>query len=319
VRSARLARLSTALGLVVAVAGGVFVVRAIAGQWSEVRDTLDHARAGWLVAAVVVAGAAMLAVALPWRRALALVGVQATLRQTVVWYFVGEIGKYVPGGIWPVVGRGELARRGGHARAPAYASVALSLAALYLSAMLVASALLPLRFADDGDTGALWVLALLPIGLLLLHHRVLEWLIARGERLMRRELPVRVPSWSASLGLVACYVPAWLLIGSATWCVARAFEPSADWLTVAPAAVVSWIVGFVLVPVPGGVGVREAAFVALLGTSLPTGTRATIAVVARLAFMAVDAVGAALGAAFVRHPRSRPAGARPEPEPSDPL
>jgi uncharacterized membrane protein YbhN (UPF0104 family) len=305
VRSARLARWSTAIGLVIAIAGAVFVVRAIADQWTEVRDTLGDADVGWLVAAVVVAASAMVAVALPWRRALGLVGQHATLRRTLIWYFMGEIGKYVPGGIWPVLGRGELARRGGHARAPAYASVALSLGALYLSAMLVSTVLLPLRFADDGDTNVLWVLVLLPVGLLLLHHRVLEWLIARGERLMKRDLSVQVPPWSASLGLVACYVPAWLLIGSATWCAARAFAPSADWLTIAPAAILSWVVGFVLVPVPGGVGVREAAFVALVGSALPSGTSATIAIVARLAFMLVDAAGAGIGAAFWRGDRPR--------------
>jgi uncharacterized membrane protein YbhN (UPF0104 family) len=62
----------------------------------------------------------------------------------------------------------------------------------------------------------------------------------------------------------------------------------------------SWVVGFVLVPVPGGVGVREAAFVALVGGGVPSGVRATIAIVARLVFMLVDALGAVLGGAVVR-------------------
>jgi uncharacterized membrane protein YbhN (UPF0104 family) len=67
------------------------------------------------------------------------------------------------------------------------------------------------------------------------------------------------------------------------------------WLAVAPAAILSWIVGFVSVPVPGGIGVREAAFVAVVGT-IPTGVRATVAVAARLCFILVDTGGAALGA-----------------------
>jgi uncharacterized membrane protein YbhN (UPF0104 family) len=66
------------------------------------------------------------------------------------------------------------------------------------------------------------------------------------------------------------------------------------------AAVVSWVVGFVAVPVPGGVGVREAAFLALAG--LPAGIGATVALVARLMFMGIDALGAA--AAFTKS-RSR--------------
>jgi len=130
-------------------------------------------------------------------------------------------------------------------------------------------------------------------------------LIERAERLSRRELPIRVPAWSSSLGLTARYVPSWFLIGTATWCIARAFDASASWTTIAPAAILSWVVGFVLVPVPGGVGVREAAFVALVGTSIPSGTRATIAIAARLAFMFVDAAGAATAAALWRRTRHR--------------
>lgn len=299
----------------------MFVVRAIAQQWDSVRASLGDAQPAWLAAALVCAAVAMLAVALPWRHALALVGVEAPMLACVTWYFVGEIGKYVPGGIWPVVGRAELARRGGHPRSGAYASVALSLGALYLSGMLVVAVLLPLRFVDEGSDW-LWVLVLLPIGLALLHHRPLGWMVERAERVMKRTLTVTIPPWSASMGLVLRYIPAWLLIGTSTWCVARAFDPNVGWLTIAPAAMLSWVVGFVLVPVPGGVGVREAAFVALVGGSVPAGVRATVAVVARLAFMLVDALGALIGGAAVRRWGSAPPDAvmEPDPEPagSDP-
>lgn len=295
----RLARLSTTIGIVIAVAGGVFVVRAIASQWSSVESSLRDADWVWLAIGVLTAALAMLAVALPWKRALTLVGIDAGWRACVTWYFVGEIGKYVPGGIWPVVGRAELARRGGHPRAGAYASVALSLGALYLADLLLVTLLVPLRFVGEAS-GWLWVLVLLPVGLALLHHRPLGWFVELAEKAMKRPLDVRIPPWSESLALIASYLPAWLLIGTATWCVARAFDPDVGWLTIAPAAMLSWVVGFVLVPVPGGVGVREAAFVALVGGALPAGVRATIAVVARLAFMLVDALGALVGAAVVR-------------------
>ena len=122
----------------------------------------------------------------------------------VTWYFVGEIGKYVPGGIWPVVGRAELARRGGHPRSGAYASVALSLGALYLvghgrrrgAAARCAS-------SDDGRQLALGAAAA-PVGLALLHHRPLGWMVELAEKVMKRKLTVQIPPWSASLGLDRC-------------------------------------------------------------------------------------------------------------------
>ncbi|HZR12607.1 MAG TPA: lysylphosphatidylglycerol synthase transmembrane domain-containing protein [Acidimicrobiia bacterium] len=303
-----LARLTTAVGILIAIAGGVFVVRAIASQWTDVRRSIDDANVAWLAAGGAIAALGMVAIALPWRRALALLGADVTFRATIVWYFVGEIGKYVPGGIWPVVGRAELVRRGGIPRPASYASVALSLGALYLAGMLVAAVLLPLRFLHGGATAWLWVLVLLPVGIALLHHRLLGWLVARAERLLKRDLPVVVPRWSSSLRLVLEYVPSWLLIGTATWCIARAFTAHASWLTIAPAAMISWVAGFVLVPVPGGIGVREAAFVALVGGGIPSGTRAAIAVTARLAFMLVDALGAGIGALWRAGPEPAVAG-----------
>ncbi len=174
--------------------------------------------------------------------------------------------------------------------------------------MLVAAVLLPLRFLHGGATAWLWVLVLLPVGIALLHHRLLGWLVARAERLLKRDLPVVVPRWSSSLRLVLEYVPSWLLIGTATWCIARAFTAHASWLTIAPAAMISWVAGFVLVPVPGGIGVREAAFVALVGGGIPSGTRAAIAVTARLAFMLVDALGAGIGALWRAGPEPAVAG-----------
>lgn len=291
------------------------MVRAITDQWSVVRSSLADARPAWLVAALLCAATAMVTVALPWRTALRILGAVADRASIVAWYFMGEIGKYMPGGVWPVVGRGELAFRGGVPRASAYASVALSLGALYLAGMLAVAALLPLHLGGDHGAAALWVLLLLPAGVAVLHPRPLGWLVRRLGKLLGRDLLIEVPPWSASMRLVARYLPSWVLIGTATWCVARAFDPGASWSTVAPAAILSWIVGFVSVPVPGGIGVREAAFVALVGT-IPTGVRATVAVAARLCFILVDAAGAALGAmAWRRWPRATLATEERPPEP----
>jgi glycosyltransferase 2 family protein len=308
VRSSRVARIASAAGAVIAVAGGAFLIRVIVNEWSAVRSTLADAQPAWLVAGFLCAAVAMVSVALPWRVGLTMVGATLDRGATVAAYFVGEVGKYVPGGIWPVVGRAELVRRGGVSRARSYASVALSLGALYLAGMLVVALLVPVRFASDDGAAALWVLVLLPVGVLALHPRPLGWVLERAERMVGSSPSVRVPPWSASIGLVVRYIPSWLLVGTATWCVARAFDRNVGWTAVAPAAVLSWVVGFVLVPIPGGIGVREAVFVALVGT-LPSGVAATVAVTARLCFVLVDGGGAALGALSWRRfgPRLPPA------------
>ena len=96
------------------------------------------------------------------------------------------------------------------------------------------------------------------------------------------------------MGLVARYVPAWLLIWAATWCITRALLPDPPLLRVGIAVTLSWAAGLAAAPVPAGAGVREAAFVALAGLSL--GVAATVAVAGRLLFIVVDVFGALLAA-----------------------
>ncbi|MBF6841955.1 hypothetical protein, partial [Acinetobacter baumannii] len=139
------------------------------------------------------------------------------------------MGKYLPGSVWPILGRGELARRGGVPRTRAYASVALSLALLYLAGLFVAAAFLPFALSGGGFSGWMLFLLALPVGVGLLHHDVLGYLVSLLQRLTKRSIDLEIPQWRDSLALVARYVPTWLFIGTATWAVARSLTPDASY------------------------------------------------------------------------------------------
>ena len=294
----RTALASTAVGVVAGLLAVAFVIRALLRDRDTIRDALEVAELGWIALGLGLAAVGMVAIAVPWRDVLHLLGGHLPLGQVVGRYFVGELGKYVPGGVWPILGRGELARRAGVPRPAAYGSVFLSLAALYLAASLVVVVGLPAVVGDEG-AGVLAPLLVLPLGIAALHPKVVGLAIGVLARIARRPIDVTIPGWGASVLLVARYVPAWLAIGGSTWAVARSLDASAGLVDVGTAAVLSWIIGFVVVPVPGGVGVREAAFVAAAG-SLDPGVAAVVAVVARILFVAVDAVGAAAGSVVLR-------------------
>ena len=283
-----------------------FVVSRMAAQWDEVRHEVANASVGWLVLALLLAVAGMTWIAACWRRSIALLGHRPGRRTTVAWYFAGEIGKYVPGGVWPVLGRGELARRGGVPRSRAYPSVGLSLVTLYLAALALATVLVPLDLAKQSESpAALAMLLLFPAGLAALHPAVLTRVRDLVARLTGRGADVEIPPWRETVTLVVIYLPAWLLICAATWCVARALIPDPPILRIGIATTLSWTAGFVAVPVPAGAGVREAVFVASSGLSPALG--ATVAIGSRLVFLVADVLGVALTAPWHR----RPAGTQP--------
>lgn len=306
----RVRRAARWLGLLIALLGVGFVTRELVRSWSEVRAAVAGAHPGPLATALLVGVAGFLVVGLGWWRCLAALGARPAVRDTLHWYYVGQLGKYVPGGIWPVVGRGEMARRGGVPASVGYGSTVLSLGLTYLAAILTV-ALVLVSGAAGGD-GVLWqpVLALLPLGILALHPRVVSAVLRVARRLTRRELPVPVPRWRLSIALLVWHVPAWLGIGTATWLVAAAIDPATpDFRNLLFATVLSWVVGFLVVPAPGGIGVREAVFAAAATSLSSLGVAAAVAVVARVLFILVDLLGAGVSTVVARagsEARTRP-------------
>lgn len=285
-------------GLLLSAAGVVFVALAIVTRWSEVRDGLAGVSASWLAAAFILAASAMVFIALRWRASIRLFGEDLPPGETVALFFRGEIAKYVPGSVWAVIGRAELVRRRGISWRTAYASVTLSVVAMFSGAACAAALFAPLSLHLNGWAWALWGVCVLLGG---------GGVVLAGASIVARRgstTPGSTPKVSLRrlAALVLAYLPAWLLIGGATWCVARSVSDAAQLGDVLFATAVSWLAGFLALPAPGGIGVREAAFVAVLGP-LPGAVTVTIAVLARILFMVTDAAGAAL--ALIPRGRSR--------------
>jgi uncharacterized membrane protein YbhN (UPF0104 family) len=300
--------LAGALGTAVGLAGLAFVARLAIREGETIGALLSDAPPawpGWLAAAWLAGLLGMAGIGWTWGAILRRLGAPLPAPGVLRGYFVGQLGKYVPGGLWGVVGRGEWARRGGVPRPAAYASTLLSMATAYVAACTLALVFLPAAFrAPDREGAALLAVgvgALAPVGLALLHPRVQRAAAGLAGRLTRRwaqrpvERPIELPElpWSASAGFVARQLPSWLLIAAATLACAVGLGVDADPAAVVLATAVSWVVGFLTLPVPGGIGAREATFVALLGGLGGGGGVAAVALAARLVFVLVDLSGAA--------------------------
>lgn len=299
-KAGRAAKLITVFGLLLGGAAVFFVAKRLIHDWPLVRPELEHADTTWLGVAGVSAVLGMTSIGWGWRHVMRTLGAEPRFWRTIAWYYVGELGKYVPGGVWPVLGRGELARRGGVPRSRAFTSVALSLGMLYLAAMFTAAAFLPFAVAGKGGGFSPWMLVLLalPVGVVLLHHDVLDWLMGKASRATKRDIKVEVPQWRDSLVLVARYIPTWVFIGTATYAVTRSITTDVSYPRMVFATILSWVVGFLAVPVPSGAGIRETVLYAAAGVPKPIAI--TTAVGARLIFVIVDVAGAAVCAPFVR-------------------
>ena len=177
--------------------------------------------------------------------------------------YASQLTKYLPaGGFVQAAGQVSMSVTAG-ARPGLAATAAATWAFVSVVAGSVVSA--GLVFAESLPT---WARALSLCGLLtpaLLHRRVLAAALHRVHRIIRRVPdPDVLPSQRRVLGALG-----WSLgnavAGSATYAVLLgSLDGDTGFVTVLSAFSLSWVVGFLVFPLPSGIGVREAVLVAVV-------------------------------------------------------
>ncbi len=295
-------------GFSIAIASVALCAVALVHQWETVKTSVEHADYAMLLWSFVAAATGMAGLGVLWWRCLNTFGRAVDLNHTMSWYFAGELGKYIPGGVWPVLGRGELAyRKGGVSRATGYATTLISYAAMCVAAAAVCGALaLVLALDNRSPTWAWAVVALVPMGVLATHPTVFERVLRASSRLTGRGVSLTTPRWLRLQSLMAIAVPTWLLVALSSVLIAQALGFDQRPAQIGFAAVSAWIVGFLAVPVPAGAGLRELVFVGLAGLS--PGRAVAVAAGARLVLLCVDGPGGVLALIAIRlRPGVRPA------------
>lgn len=296
-------------GVALAVAVGLGVY-AIVAQWGDIALALGRVGVVAPLLALLSVLAGLGASAMSWRALLVAFGERLPLSLALRVFFVGQLGKYVPGGVWPVLAQMELGRAEG-ARRQRVATVALVVLAVNVTTgLVVAVAGLPLTSAHALHR-AWWALTALPVGLVALHPRVLTALVNGSLRLVRRGELAQPLTGRAVLGASLWSIVMWLLYGVQTFVLVRPLaEPGDRLLALATGAyALAWVVGFLVVVAPAGIGAREGMLVVALAPAMTASAATTVAVVSRLVMTGGDlAWAAAAGAASrrARHRRLRP-------------
>jgi uncharacterized membrane protein YbhN (UPF0104 family) len=277
----------------VQVAFGVLAFAALAGatvsQWSKVSDTLHATSATGLVVATLLLAAGTFCSMLSWRAILADLGSTLSVPHSVAIFFLGQLGKYLPGSLWPVVAQMELGKAYRIPRRRSAVTAVVTIAYGLTSAGLVAAATLP--WAATGSLRPYRYVFLVPVaGLVLLVPPVFNRIAAVGLRLLRRPPLGGGVSARGMAKALAYAVAQWLLWGASLWVLARAV-PGAHGKVFAistGAYALAWTAGFLFVIAPAGAGVREGALVLLLTPSIGSTAALGVSLLARLLTTVTD-------------------------------
>ena len=294
---------------------------ALASQWSEV--TAGFAEIGvWRTLAsapFMLLGLAMGMVS--WKILLGAMGSRLPLLDAASMYYMGQIGKYVPGSLWPVAAQMELGKHYRISRSRSATSILLAICVSLATGVAVVLVAIPLLDPTTAHR-SVWLLLALPPLLAVLYPPLL-WRVLRLVPRLGPSIAVGPIPRVRDVGLaVAVSLLGWGFYGLHVWVLMASFGP--EYLTPRALGVsiggyaFAWVAGLLFFVLPAGAGARDLSLVVALSAVLPPHQGLALAVLSRGVSIVCDLGTAGLSALHVNRLRERWTLAQ-EADPLEPL
>lgn len=262
-------------------------VRSILVNWHTLRVQPIEWRfsIAWMTASVLVVFASYGVLIEAWRRVVLSMGERLTFFIAARIWFLASLGKYVPGKVWAVAGAAVLAQRAGIDPATAVAG-ALVLQALAVASGATVVAVTAREVLPAVGQGAVPIAAAL-VALSIAGVAMLgsQSFLDRIGGLLPRSWPrLRAVPRAMLVTAFVANVIAWTGYGVALLLLSRGLLP--DVALSLPRAVgvftCSYLVGFIALFAPGGLGPRESVFLLMLAGDIGLKPAAALALASRL-------------------------------------
>jgi hypothetical protein len=323
--------------LAVAIVGGVGWQFATLLRRPELWDNPPDLRPGWLMVCMAIY---MMAWGFPgfyWLHLLGVLGPRPPVAGAARAYFVGHLGKYVPGKAWALVLRTTLVHPYGVRPAVAVMTAVYETMTFMTSGALVAVVLLSIHALEESDRWkALVLLALAGVPILPgVFNRIVDGLTALARRAVSKQgaagdiadLPrLRTRTMIFGLALTAW---GWGAMGLSLWAVMQAVLPEPPGLTwslwgrCTAFVAMAYVAGFLVLLTPGGLGVRDLflqelltpEFAGLVGGERAASFATVVVLVLRLFWTVAEVIAAAVtyvAARVLAGAPAKPQAATPE-------
>jgi len=287
--------------VVVTIGAGIY---ALSAKWTDIHSDLGKIGLPMAFAALACVLGALFAALMSWRALLAGLGSPLPVATAARIVCVGQLGKYLPGSVWPVLAQMEIASAHKVPRTRTGLASVLAMLTALLTGLLVTAIALPF---SSGSTPYEWTLIVAPFLLICLYPRILNWGFAKLLKLARRP-PLEQPLGGRALAICLGWsFASWICYGLQIWVLAiRLGAPAGRALPLAIGAFAfAWSAGFVVILAPAGAGVREVVMGAMLHPPLTLGSAATIVLVSRAVTLVADVITAGVATAYYRRDKKR--------------
>lgn len=289
--------LPTLRGLTFLAAVLVFAWLGLRGRFGEVGDALRDTAPAGVAAGLLLVLVGLFATGLLWLRLMACLDGPLPLVDGLATFFVGQLGKYIPGSVWSIGAQAELARR--HAVA---ARVTVAAGLLFLGYHVDTAVLLGALTLLAGGLESPWPDRVSWVALVVAVAALIPGLVRLlGRRVAGREVRL---GWVDTLVVVSLMAVAWAAYAGALMLLSPGL-PWAELAALGGAFAAAYAVGVVVVFAPAGVGAREVVFVLLLTPVTGVGGATALALLARVVHTCADVLMAGGWSLAARRARVR--------------
>jgi len=253
------------------------VRRTLCEAWSQLGEYRWQLHVGWVLVSGLLYLLGLLLAGVFWHRVLLVLGQEARLGECLRAYFIGHLGKYVPGKAMVVVIRAGMVRSHRVDTALAAASVFFETLTMMAVGAFLAAAVLAVGFRGEaprfwGAVGLMLVAGLPTLPPLFKRLARLAG-VGRSDPDVARKMD-RLGGRTLLLGW-ALMTLAWVLLGLSYWATLQAMgipglDPVGQLPRYTASVALAMVAGFLLLVSPGGIGVREVALAALMIPYLKT-------------------------------------------------
>ena len=225
---------------------------------------------------------------------------KVSLREFIPIFFISQLGRYIPGKIWLVVGRVELLKKKGINRDWGVFISFLEMLLLLIGASITGiGGSIFLGSPQWGLARGISVILILIAILIILNFRkcyeLLQGLVKKSSFAQKIPLPQYPFDRFELQKMIVYFVTIWLIIGSGFYYLMESLIPNPP--NFAYAIVVfaaSWTIGFLSLLSPSGIGVRESVIIGLLSPVISPTEASIIAITSRIWFSGVELILASL-------------------------
>ena len=262
-----------------------FLIKSLYSNWNQLSTYNWKPNLLLLSLSFIFALIHLLAMAWCWRRILIKIGGSLSIRKGLQIYFSSQLGRYIPGKVWVVLGRVSSCNQEGISKIKTTASIVYEVVISIFAASLFFIMSIPFwEFNKISNKIGIYYIIIPFCLFILIHPKIFNKGVNIVLKQLRKE-PIKISMpYRDILEILLLDIIFWAFLGVAFYL----FINSTYTLSINKAPIVagifsiSWVIGFLSFLTPGGIGVREGVLTFLLSYQMPVAMAVFIAILSRV-------------------------------------